>query len=347
MAIKQTSILTLVLLAAVLSVPGKIWAECSVTVNGGATNAVSAYSLSGQGNFNCSDLNMQPASATVSNPTTIQGSNGIDWALTDTEVDAVAVQDANGKRCVYNYGPGATGGMGLEPPTNKAVLEVFVCADGFVIPPPNSPPTVTIQAPSDNDPPYSSGDEIFFSATATDTEDGDLSAAISWSSSLDGPIKPDEGEPTGTLSNLSAGTHTITAQVADSGDLIGSDQVSITVEALVVPLCQVGDTFVLINGTQVDCPDGDEPRLVCSADLSDDADKFELDNTGCCVCNTVAIECDPNLAQADDPVNGLEPCPDLSGKDTNSPLQVPTTIILNNDPYYCYTIGGQRRCFYY
>ena len=65
-----------------------------------------------------------------------------------------------------------------------------------------------------------------FSGTATDDEDGDMSLSIQWSSSLDGTIG------TGALvskSNLSVGTHIITAQVTDSGGLTDSKAISITV----------------------------------------------------------------------------------------------------------------------
>jgi hypothetical protein len=324
--------------------PAASWGFCNT--NSFQTNAVSAYGLSGQGNFSCADLNMVPASASITNPSAL-GGKGVDWALTGAEVDAVTVADSSGKRCVYNYGPGATGGQGLTPNSNKSAVEVFACADGDVPTAPNSAPTVEIIAPIDNET-YAGGEEIAFSATADDAEDGPI-AAISWTSSLEGSLGTGES----FTKVLGPGTHTISAQVQDNGGLVGADSVTVTVEAVVVAQCQTidGGSAVLINGTAVTCPSDGEggflPRVVCSADISDTADKFELENQGCCVCGAEAIECNPSLPSS---ATGVEdgqpgPCPRIKPDFDN--LQVPTTILFNNDPYYCTTIGGKRKCYAY
>ena len=86
--------------------------------------------------------------------------------------------------------------------------------------PPNIPPVVTITSPAD-DSTFDSGEQIIFEGTATDTEDGDVTASLVWTSSIDGPI--------GIDGSLSDGTHTITASVTDSGGATGSDSISITV----------------------------------------------------------------------------------------------------------------------
>ncbi len=91
--------------------------------------------------------------------------------------------------------------------------------------PANTAPSVTITAPTNGDS-VAEGTQVTLSGVASDSEDGDLSSKISWSSSLDGAIS--------TTTGLSVGTHTITASVSDSGGLSASDQVSITVEAAVV-----------------------------------------------------------------------------------------------------------------
>jgi hypothetical protein len=110
----------------------------------------------------------------------------------------------------------------------------------------------------------------------------------------------------------------------------------------------------LINGTAVTCPtDGSGnllPRVVCSADISDDADKFQLSQQGCCVCGAKAVECNPDLpAVPTDPIpdGELGPCPVPKDIIDSNNLQVPTTILFNNDPYYCTTIGGRRTCYAY
>ncbi|MHC4989765.1 MAG: Ig-like domain-containing protein, partial [Planctomycetota bacterium] len=51
----------------------------------------------------------------------------------------------------------------------------------------NTAPTVTITAPPDASS-FNQGDNVDFSGTASDTEDGDISANLSWTSNLDGGI---------------------------------------------------------------------------------------------------------------------------------------------------------------
>ena len=91
----------------------------------------------------------------------------------------------------------------------------------------NTAPSVTIASPADGAS-FQEGDAIGFSASASDTEDGDLSASIAWSSDKDGSIGSGASL---NLSTLSANAHVITAAVTDSGSLSGSDSISITVNA--------------------------------------------------------------------------------------------------------------------
>jgi hypothetical protein len=89
----------------------------------------------------------------------------------------------------------------------------------------NNPPTVTITEPEDG---LSTvfGTEINFVATATDDKDGDLTAQLVWTSSLDGPIGL-----TGSIivSDLSVGVHTISASVTDSDGGPGLDSIGVTI----------------------------------------------------------------------------------------------------------------------
>lgn len=104
------------------------------------------------------------------------------------------------------------------------VDDLQICANGGSG---NSPPTVDITAPV-NGSSSTEGDTVSFAGTATDTEDGPLSASLSWSSSLDGNIGSGASFST---SALSVGSHTITAAVTDSGGLSGSDSIDINVDA--------------------------------------------------------------------------------------------------------------------
>ncbi len=103
-----------------------------------------------------------------------------------------------------------------------------ICA--FTLPgcgggPGNTPPSVTITAPA-NGSSFGQGVSVNFAGTATDAEDGNISANLSWSSNLDGVIGSGASFST---SSLSVGTHTITASVLDSGGLPGSDAITVTI----------------------------------------------------------------------------------------------------------------------
>lgn len=90
----------------------------------------------------------------------------------------------------------------------------------------NTAPTVSISSPSDGAS-FASDTAISFKGSASDTEDGNLTAVLTWTSSLDGKIGTG-----GSFSRiLSQGTHVVTASVTDSGGLSGSRQVTIAVTA--------------------------------------------------------------------------------------------------------------------
>ena len=75
----------------------------------------------------------------------------------------------------------------------------------------NRSPAVTIQSPSDGAQ-LTEGQAVTLAGSASDPEDGDLGAAIAWSSSLNGAL----GTGANLRVELSEGDHTITASVTDS-----------------------------------------------------------------------------------------------------------------------------------
>jgi hypothetical protein len=89
----------------------------------------------------------------------------------------------------------------------------------------NTAPTVAISAPGDGTT-ITAGDPLSFTASATDNEQGNLTAALAWTSSLDGDLLLSGGNPSLLLSE---GTHTITASVTDNGNLTGSDSITVIV----------------------------------------------------------------------------------------------------------------------
>ena len=88
----------------------------------------------------------------------------------------------------------------------------------------NKAPSVTISKPA-NLAIFKEGTAISFAGSATDPEDGGLTAKLKWRSSLDGALGTG-----GSLSRvLRVGTHLISASVTDSGGKSASKTVSITV----------------------------------------------------------------------------------------------------------------------
>ncbi len=89
----------------------------------------------------------------------------------------------------------------------------------------NTRPTVTISSPQNNSQ-FLVGQSIQFTGSASDAEDGNLTAALVWTSSISGQIGTGGSF---TRNDLPAGTHTITASATDSGGLTGSASVVITI----------------------------------------------------------------------------------------------------------------------
>ncbi len=144
--------------------------------------------------------------------------------------------------------------------TGWLVDDVVVTADSACTPG-NTPPAVDITAPP-NGSSFLEGTSIAFSGTATDAEDGDLTAGLAWTSSLDGAI----GSGGSFSATLSVGTHTVTASVTDSGSLSGSDQITVTVNPNTPPVVTItappdGSSFaegtsIAFSGTATDAEDG-------------------------------------------------------------------------------------------
>ncbi|MFC1707003.1 Ig-like domain-containing protein [Planctomycetota bacterium] len=91
----------------------------------------------------------------------------------------------------------------------------------------NTPPWIVAITSPDDGSTHNQNQSITFTATASDTEEGDLSDKIHWSSDKDGTIGTGA---TVTSNALSEATHVITATVKDAPGLEDSQAVTVTVE---------------------------------------------------------------------------------------------------------------------
>ena len=90
----------------------------------------------------------------------------------------------------------------------------------------NNPPAVTVTSPVSGSS-FGSGASVYFSGSATDLEDGDLTSRLTWRSNIDGALPSGSG----FSRVLSAGTHTVTASVTDAGGSTVSASTVVTVAA--------------------------------------------------------------------------------------------------------------------
>lgn len=126
-------------------------------------------------------------------------------------------------------------------------------------PSPGAPPSITsIQADPAN---AAFRTPVVLTGTASDPEDGDLSATIAWSSSRDGSLG---AGATVMAPLLSAGAHTITARVTDSSGTSASATLAVTItntppvvtaEASATEVDE--GTPITFSGTAADAEDGD------------------------------------------------------------------------------------------
>ncbi|MBN2270186.1 MAG: tandem-95 repeat protein [Sedimentisphaerales bacterium] len=108
---------------------------------------------------------------------------------------------------------------------NKDTLTVDLLYAHVAAGPVDNPPGVSISSPTDGAT-FTSGALITFTGAALDIEDGDISAAMTWQSSIDGgPI----GTGSSFTTTLSDGVHLITASATDSGANTGIASVTIRV----------------------------------------------------------------------------------------------------------------------
>jgi len=127
----------------------------------------------------------------------------------------------------------------------------------------NTPPVADITSPANNRT-YIQGDQVTFSGTGTDSEDGTLSGdSLVWVSSINGRIGTGIAVLTSTLS---LGKHKITLTATDSHGATSTDNINITIAANTSPVATITSpangskykqgTTVSFSGTGTDTEDG-------------------------------------------------------------------------------------------
>jgi len=131
----------------------------------------------------------------------------------------------------------------------------------------NQPPALTVSAPADGAE-FNEGSVVPITGSATDPEDGTLSSAIAWESSVDGTL----GTGADVSRVLAVGSHTLTASVTDSEGARTESTRTVTVLENRAPTLQITapeDEATLIEGVEAtftatasDPEDGDISSLV-------------------------------------------------------------------------------------
>jgi bacterial leucyl aminopeptidase len=96
-------------------------------------------------------------------------------------------------------------------------------------PPVNTPPMISILSPTAG---ATVAQQVTLAGTASDAEDGDLGAIVTWSSNLDGAL----GTGASVATTLSPGAQVVTASATDAAGAITTATVAFTVAAPVVDL---------------------------------------------------------------------------------------------------------------
>ncbi|MFS1524425.1 hypothetical protein ACL7TT_09965 [Microbulbifer sp. 2304DJ12-6] len=145
----------------------------------------------------------------------------------------------------------------------------------------NQPPAIEITSPISGSVSYF-GNEVSLSGTADDPEDGILTENIQWTSSLDGLIGTGGAI---SITSLSVGRHTIFANVADSGNIVGQSITSLDIVVNQPPAIDItspvlGSTSffgdqVSLSGIAIDPEDGD-----ISANIAWSSDRDGVLGTG-------------------------------------------------------------------
>jgi chitodextrinase len=128
----------------------------------------------------------------------------------------------------YTYRVAAYNSTGSSPYSNTASGQTAASTT-------NTAPSVSVANPQNNSS-YPEGTSVSFSGSATDSQDGNISANLRWTSNLMGEL----GTGASFSRTMTAGTHTVVATVTDSGGMSGNRQVTMTVTVTAPPPSTTG-----------------------------------------------------------------------------------------------------------
>ena len=152
------------------------------------------------------------------------------------------------------------GTAGEDVNFGAGLLNLRQAAAAFAAPLPNTAPSITLSAPASGTTSVTTGTAVTFTASATDTEQGNLSGVIEWTF-------PDGSKQTGASAQFTfgvAGTFTVTGTVTDAGGLSASTQASVSVTA---PVPNTAPTLTLLapSGGSVTINTGTSVSFTASA----------------------------------------------------------------------------------
>lgn len=155
----------------------------------------------------------------------------------------------------------------------------------------NAPPGLTLLSPS-NDSLFMLQEMLELSATASDTEDGNISANIQWMSNIDGVLG------TGSIleKSLSLGTHSLTASITDSGGATRSVSTQVIIDQIaldiVVKSRGINKTAILTwSGSRTDVEIYRDGKVI-DTDTTSGIQKYRFRNQAYFkVCESGTINC--------------------------------------------------------
>ena len=188
---------------------------------------------------NLSTINIGTAISLTANATDPQDgdlSNSVNW---NSNLDGVITSPATLSLGTHTLTASVTDTQGFIATSNVNVTVA-------------NPPTTTILAPA-NASQFLQSETINLIGSASDPEDGDISANINWSSNIDNLL----GTSASINADLSAGIHTITASVTDSDGAIVTNPATIQLDILAdADADGIDDAWETLFG--IDLP-GDDP----------------------------------------------------------------------------------------